>query len=1152
VVDQVRADTDDLVAFVDAGSTYRSALQGVFLDLEAAQSTASSMLGFAPPGRWIDPFRELVAEAQFNDRFVDTIVQALADFTADLPPGARPADGVRAAPPSAIDAALAEAGLVTDGSDRSLIDDLLAVLDDDQLQAYEDLVAAGMSPLRAEMLVSSEDPAVERYIDGVRLDVLNARIETWTGSENAAEFDALVAERNELLAELVGDHRHWLYEPQVVALAAQNGLTYEEADFALVTTTIDALAAELYAGGGHPGGVDPALTEALAAEVDRLADGDEELARHIRLELAGGASAAEALFDAVGEVYGEQSIAELLSVLESRAGDPQAFDPIGMALQATLVTSVEEFTGADVAEVNLNIAAMAQENDLTYNTAVAMINLDMAAEDSDWPPGSQPLAYLDVPITDGLEAAFMLAADEEGLFRAIETANQGDLDKWDGKLSDSDWQAVLESPELYSDQAVAIAGFFADNPEEWLAFDTAREGGALTSLADGEYAAHGEGDGIASLADVHQYLTNRQVFDTLLTELERDGTVLIDSDGNGRFDESELEAVLDRISDTHPNYENLTAAVNHTLDAELLDFPDDRAWYEQIGDGLYRITSLTPGSPTWMHRVVTDPDGLIGDYGSMALGAGEAVVGIGLFAYDVSAMSPLGAGFWVEYARTGGDMEQHRGWQLTQALPHMAGAGLSLIPGTPQYDAAMLEVRRQGTWDAHPGVNMGLAIVDWETFVDDPARWAGQFLPDILVTVATGGGGAITRLGSTGSRIATGFRHATTSIGRHGLRHTLSTGGRQLALRGTNLVLEWRNGTVRLTTHIRSDWRPAGQWLPRPGNQIWRSRPVRGTVADANFAQNNRVRPNKAFSPEGQAYFSNVAGFDINTVEDLAQAIRTGAVRVDQVPVDYVIVDGQKLILNTRTSTALRMANVPQSQWYGRDKTGLLAYLDPERGPVLFEDLGQGQLDRNNLGAEGSPRLGIDPPDMVRGGDGPPAEITERQINNGHLRNSPLFGRDMNRVGVTEADIEAMMQGRKPLGFTSEAQYQQFSEELSEALVADGLADAEIGLKGTATTFYSENPGKPFGHHWDADPANIGDYDLNMTSGTMVDVMDDLGIAVSDKYGIYRAEDIASNFEALQAFRERWTELLGRDVNIVGLPEAPPRDVTEYIVVAGS
>ncbi len=1143
MTDRVRARTTDLARFTRGGADYRRNLNALLSDTSTRRSTVASVLGYAPETNWIDPFRELLAEATFNDNFVDVIHDALVNYQPGSHPATRSGQALASIPGSLVDQALEDAGYWSTGEDRSLADDLLTALDQQQLDDYAMLVAAGMPALQAEMLVSSDDPAVQRFLIGARLANLNQQLQDWAGGDNNPELDRLLRARNLLIAQLQGREEHWLFDPQIVALAAQNGITYEQADFAVTTATVDLLAAEVDGWIGHPN--DPAYTElqlALTEEIDRLAEGDRTLAYQVALLVNRGTPAAEALFDGFGLAYGDASIGSLLDLLEDRSATNDAagsvgFDPIGSALQATLLQNVERFTGADVADVNIGVAAMAEENGVSYNSTVAMINMDIAAEGSGWPPGTEPLDYLDVPITSGEEAALMLLADEEGLFRVIETAQQGDVDRWDGKLSDGDWAAVLADPSAYDQRASAIARFFSDNPDEWLKFDTARDGMVLQDLADGRYGV-GDGDDITSLADVQQYLTNHYLFETLSTELARTDSVIDDLDGDGRLDDAEFRHALGALEQSHPNFSDLTEVIDFVLEADLLDQPDNRAWYEKIGSGLFTISSLVPGTPSNIYRMATEPGAVLADQGSFVWGAGKAVVGLGVFAYDASSISPGMPGFWVEYWRTDGDPEQHRGLRLVQTIPAAAEAGLSLIPGTPQQRDAMEQVRRQGTWDAHPGLNLGLAVVDWEGFVDNPAEWFGQFAPDVLIAVLTGGGGAITRVGSTGTRIAAASRQFVVGVSANGLRFTTGAALRSGLTRASALGIRWQDGVVRFGTHVRT----------QPGSiaDLWQSRPVRGVLADANFAQDNVVRGTKSFSPEGQVYFSDVAGRPIETVDDLIDALRTGVVRPDQVPIDYVVIDGQRLILNTRSSTALRRAGIPQSEWYGRHKTGITAFDD-----VPFDELARRQLENNGLPLEGSPRLGIDPPDAVDAARSADPAVTARRRANGQLRRSPLFERDRAGSGVSPTDIELMVDGRKPLGFESEAQYQRFADELAEALAAAGLDDAEIGLKGTATTFYSENPGKPFGHHWDADPANPADYDLNVTSQTMVDAFDALGTDLHPQYGIYRSRDMADNFAPLDEFKQRWQAILDREVNFVGLPEPPlHRDPTEYVVVA--
>lgn len=72
-------------------------------------------------------------------------------------------------------------------------------------------------------------------------------------------------------------------------------------------------------------------------------------------------------------------------------------------------------------------------------------------------------------------------------------------------------------------------------------------------------------------------------------------------------------------------------------------------------------------------------------------------------------------------------------------------------------------------------------------------------------------------------------------------------------------------------------------------------------------------------------------------MDDVAAALRSGALAPAEVPINYIVRDGQTIILNTRSAQALDAAGIPRSQWNGVNKTG----------DSLFEGLLDGQLSRN-------------------------------------------------------------------------------------------------------------------------------------------------------------------------------------------------------------
>lgn len=99
------------------------------------------------------------------------------------------------------------------------------------------------------------------------------------------------------------------------------------------------------------------------------------------------------------------------------------------------------------------------------------------------------------------------------------------------------------------------------------------------------------------------------------------------------------------------------------------------------------------------------------------------------------------------------------------------------------------------------------------------------------------------------------------------------------------------------------------------------------------------------FSGKGIKVYSDLAGKRIVTIDDLAGAIRSGAIDPSKIPIDVIRRGDTSIILNTRSSEALRRAGIPRSQWNAVDRTG----------DSLFEGLLNGQLRRNHLDDFGIP-----------------------------------------------------------------------------------------------------------------------------------------------------------------------------------------------------
>ena len=117
------------------------------------------------------------------------------------------------------------------------------------------------------------------------------------------------------------------------------------------------------------------------------------------------------------------------------------------------------------------------------------------------------------------------------------------------------------------------------------------------------------------------------------------------------------------------------------------------------------------------------------------------------------------------------------------------------------------------------------------------------------------------------------------------------------------------------------------------------SSPTVGSIGDeANFAQ--KTYKNAFTSEPG-------AGFRGMTVDQVADALNRGVMHPRMVPVDFIVRDGNSLILNTRSAQALTQAGISRSQWAGVNRTGNPA----------FEARLTGQLRRNKLPKSGTPTV---------------------------------------------------------------------------------------------------------------------------------------------------------------------------------------------------
>ena len=109
-----------------------------------------------------------------------------------------------------------------------------------------------------------------------------------------------------------------------------------------------------------------------------------------------------------------------------------------------------------------------------------------------------------------------------------------------------------------------------------------------------------------------------------------------------------------------------------------------------------------------------------------------------------------------------------------------------------------------------------------------------------------------------------------------------------------------------------------------------------GVLESANYAQRDFA---EAFSAKG--------AFAGETVSSVAESLKSGELSAADVPVQYIVRDGNTLMLNTRSAQALEQAGVPRSEWNAVNMTG----------DAAAEARLTNQLKRSNLTSEGTPTV---------------------------------------------------------------------------------------------------------------------------------------------------------------------------------------------------
>jgi hypothetical protein len=150
---------------------------------------------------------------------------------------------------------------------------------------------------------------------------------------------------------------------------------------------------------------------------------------------------------------------------------------------------------------------------------------------------------------------------------------------------------------------------------------------------------------------------------------------------------------------------------------------------------------------------------------------------------------------------------------------------------------------------------------------------------------------------------------------------------------------------------------------------------------------------------------------------------------------------------------------------------------------------------------------------------------------------------DVYKHGLTDLDIERMVKKEVPLGFKNVDNWILFKKELSEALKKDGINDWYSYIEGTSTTFYSHNPYKKLGHHFDAKLFPKADLDIKVFSKELGRRVKTKGKVWKDRPHVMKARWVNSECPNVKKLTRKWSKKLGRKLTVIGHSNDPDLSV---------
>ncbi|OUR96213.1 hypothetical protein A9Q84_07595 [Halobacteriovorax marinus] len=159
-------------------------------------------------------------------------------------------------------------------------------------------------------------------------------------------------------------------------------------------------------------------------------------------------------------------------------------------------------------------------------------------------------------------------------------------------------------------------------------------------------------------------------------------------------------------------------------------------------------------------------------------------------------------------------------------------------------------------------------------------------------------------------------------------------------------------------------------------------------------------------------------------------------------------------------------------------------------------------------------------------------DVKVRQLENVKLWREKGYGIAY-KEKITTKQIEAMANKEVPLGMTK-YQFKEMKYDLAKALRVEELDDGHVIMDGTSTTFYSANPKRRLGTHFQKAGITRSDYNFKIHSPKLVKKMMEKDLKWYGHERFYKTRWVEKIYPEIQAFKKKWSKILGRKISIVG------------------